>query len=69
MAASDFLATRAEKPRPKRCVKSPENLPDHFLAVTRAFLARLLMFHNAPANFPIRRRHQRGDDAGGRAPR
>src|SRR5580692_5258257 len=38
---------------------------DHFFTVARAFLPRLLMLHNPPANFPIRRRHQRVDDAGG----
>jgi hypothetical protein len=40
----------------------------HYFAVGRALLTRLLMLHNPPANFPICRRQQRVDDAGGFRP-
>jgi hypothetical protein len=41
---------------------------NQFLAIISPLFSGLLVFHNAPANFPIRRRHQRVHHARGRAP-
>ena len=42
---------------------------DQFLAIACPIFSGLLVLHNSPANFPIRRRHQRVHHADGRSPR